>query len=744
MCLLIFLAIGLLQATAAEFDTYDHRVHKCRQEAVGEEMRFEVLPGRGWDNLINKEMSMVFEMTYSECRKSEDGKYLLPDQVTLVPKKASSVQTHAEVMDHWDNYTSTTAHSMNIGASLSFDIPLDVPGLSVSGDISGKYSEEYQDVKTRQYQDQSITTRVQLRYIQYTAKLEEDMPFTKAFQKRIKKIAAHVALKDLGAARYDSQLLVRDFGTHVITAIDAGAALVKVDHVSKQYVSNLDDSQKSKSYQIAAKAGLSFLHLFNVGPQLHFGMDSSSSESSQSNTGYDSQITSSKISTHGGPVYKSTMSVDEWSSSLDNNLVAMDRSGAPISNFINEFTLPEVDYNSIQKVKQFVMNAVVEYYKHNVYRGCTSLDSENFSFWANVDDGSCKPPKAAYSLGGVYQTCNGDGELCNGKMIKNPKTGDYSCPSNYNSYRLSSKALSGSHTDHECHRCWIFFHCCNDVSSGTSASVDTFWCAPMTSAGQNEGYMFGGYYTSSAVNIFNQEMSCPPKYQAITILEDVTVCLSDDFEVGSGFSLPFAGFFSCDVPNPMANGSKGCPMGFSQHLLEISSSQCEFYYCIRTGALSAKGLTPIKSLPFARKPMRKHQTRKEMAYIISDDGQTWAPMDKANETIPRLLREQGIELVMSNLSPSANASEIATMSMVLSAARTPNACGNNLMANDINTTIAVSNIVTNENNSQNVENDVNATNQLTKIVVNKINATNVASNSAEYRFNANKGQNSLQ
>lgn len=54
------------------------------------------------------------------------------------------------------------------------------------------------------------------------------MPFTKAFQNRLKKIAAHVALKDMGAARYDSQLLVRDFGTHVITDIDAGAALVKV------------------------------------------------------------------------------------------------------------------------------------------------------------------------------------------------------------------------------------------------------------------------------------------------------------------------------------------------------------------------------------------------------------------------------------------------------------------------------------------------------------------------------------
>lgn len=167
MRLLIFLAIGLLQANATEFDGYDHRVHKCRQEAGGEEMRFEVLPGRGWDNLINKEMSMVFEMTYSECRKSEDGKYLLPDQVTLVPKKTSSVQTHAEVMDHWDNYTSTTAHSMNIGGSLSFDIPLDdvLPGLSVSADISGKFSDEYQDVKTRQYQDHSITTRVQVNYM---------------------------------------------------------------------------------------------------------------------------------------------------------------------------------------------------------------------------------------------------------------------------------------------------------------------------------------------------------------------------------------------------------------------------------------------------------------------------------------------------------------------------------------------------------------------------------------------------
>ena len=42
--------------------------------------RFEVLPGGGWDNLRNKDSGLLVSMNYSQCRTTDDGRYLLPDR----------------------------------------------------------------------------------------------------------------------------------------------------------------------------------------------------------------------------------------------------------------------------------------------------------------------------------------------------------------------------------------------------------------------------------------------------------------------------------------------------------------------------------------------------------------------------------------------------------------------------------------------------------------------------------------
>ena len=48
------------------------------------------------------------------------------------------------------------------------------------------------------------------------------------FQKRLTKIASNLILNQTELARFNSQLLVRDYGTHIITSVDIGAALSQV------------------------------------------------------------------------------------------------------------------------------------------------------------------------------------------------------------------------------------------------------------------------------------------------------------------------------------------------------------------------------------------------------------------------------------------------------------------------------------------------------------------------------------
>ena len=64
--------------------------------------------------------------------------------------------------------------------------------------------------------------------MRYTAKTQPDFAVDDALKARLRKIAAHIEMNRTALATYESQLVVRDFGTHVITSVDIGAAMVQV------------------------------------------------------------------------------------------------------------------------------------------------------------------------------------------------------------------------------------------------------------------------------------------------------------------------------------------------------------------------------------------------------------------------------------------------------------------------------------------------------------------------------------
>lgn len=102
----IFSAVGIFGSNDVDSTIYpvgDPR--RCHLGNGDAKYRFEVLPGGGWDNLRNKDMGMVVEFNYSKCRTSDDGRYLLPDNVYTIPLKSSNVETFAELFTHWDDYT---------------------------------------------------------------------------------------------------------------------------------------------------------------------------------------------------------------------------------------------------------------------------------------------------------------------------------------------------------------------------------------------------------------------------------------------------------------------------------------------------------------------------------------------------------------------------------------------------------------------------------------------------------------
>ena len=148
--------------------------------------RLTALPGTGFDNLRNLDMGEVFIFTYSTCKESNDGKYLLPDNVVLYPIFESTMDMYSEVFDHWDDYTSMTSKSINLAADFFA--------------ISGKYSDEYGLIKSNQVKNKANTCRAQIKNRLYTSKLQPDSQLHPAFRSRLFAIANSLLNNDTATA----------------------------------------------------------------------------------------------------------------------------------------------------------------------------------------------------------------------------------------------------------------------------------------------------------------------------------------------------------------------------------------------------------------------------------------------------------------------------------------------------------------------------------------------------------------
>jgi hypothetical protein len=158
-----------------------------------------------------------------------------------------------------------------------------------------------------------------------------------------------------------------------------------------------------------------------------------------------------------------------------------------------------------------------------------------------------------------------------------------------------------------------------------------YWCVAPGHIEQNSGYLFGGYFTSSTANPFIGSKSCPRYYTPLHFGEDMTICVSDDYELGYPYSIPFAGFDSCVTGNPLAatnpsmdnkaSWPHACPVGFSQHLVAVDEN-CEINFCIKAGSFNQLQTLPPRLPPFRKlKQMSPNMT--DTLVVIGSYGEIW-------------------------------------------------------------------------------------------------------------------------
>ncbi|KAI7797655.1 macrophage-expressed gene 1 protein-like [Triplophysa rosa] len=572
----------------------------------------EVLPGGGWDNLRNIDMGRVMNLSFSQCQTTEDGVYLIPDEVFVIPQKISGVETNSEMIMSWLEQKSSTSSSIN--ADVSF--------FSV---VNGKFSTENKRMKTHQVKENSVTSRVQVRNHLYTVKAYPDFALDSRFVHQAEEIADAIENNQTRQATYLSERLILDYGTHVITSVDAGATLEQEDYLKKSFISNSQSDMTS----ISASAGFSFF------AKVNFDLDKES-KNTPKNNGYQGNVTYSIVQSHGGGLFYHGITLQKWQESTLNNLVAIDRSGLPLHYFLNPMTFSELPKPTITKLALLVYQAAERYYEVNTIPGCINPDSKNFNLQANVDDGSCEGPVTNLSFGGVYQTCtpltvNGS-LICNDKAVKNPATGDFSCPQVYTATLLRSETQESGYYRYECskkcHSCgflWLSTCCdqmCGDTYYVHRANIHTYWCSTTQKTPKYSGYLFGGFYGPSLQNPFTKSKSCPANFFIQRFLSNgMMVCLSNDYETGTRFAVPFGGFFSCQSSNPLAEGKSSCPPQFSQHLAAVSDG-CQILYCVQSAVFNSGQLKPVRLPPFTNPPLISTIATNTVA-VMTEGDRSW-------------------------------------------------------------------------------------------------------------------------
>jgi hypothetical protein len=609
--------------------------------------RLEILPGLGFDNLRNLDMGQVHLYNYSTCKVTDDGKFLIPDSIYVIPLREGHFKFNADYFDHWDNYTSITSYGVNMNAGLGISI------LGIGFNIGGSFSKEKQSVKENQVNYNSKTTRVSFRNKLYAVHLDASAELHPTFKSKIYEIAASVQNNDTGLSEYLAELIIRDYGTHYITSVEAGAVIVKLDYISETY-SNFHSSDADKT-TVTAAAGFSF-PIHQVFLSSSFGAGYSQMASTNNIRGYQSSIKRSEIFTIGGASYTPDLNLTTWLNDVPNRLATIDRTADPIHFAISSTQFPELPPPTVRVVADLILEAANRYYRLNTKSGCVDPKARNFNLQANFGDSTyCDTSisEVDMTFGGLYQTCRQTGRenLCRDRKIEqvNPQTGGYSCPEGYTAVSLYSgrDSYRGAYTSYyrSCH----WWHGCSTksrrVMESSYADYETFWCVVINTPEHYRGYLFGGYFTPSSSNPITGTHSCPPYYCIQKIAMDVKVCVSNDYELGGAHAIRFAGFHSCRIGNPLAvpanvpfpNPSKwphNCPKGYAQHLVSIER-ECEINVCLENGAFQSKGLLPPILPPFETKPPYMPYVMEQLAVIGADGSVLVRNTAGQWETFPR-------------------------------------------------------------------------------------------------------------
>ena len=513
-------------------------------------------PGLGWDYLEDAARSAVQKYdSFTQNKYTDDGYYRIPDCMTAESVKTSSYIDDAQIVNVYSKYTSSKSKSLTIGATLSYG----------NFSIAAGYSSEYYEMQSEQKNTSTVTGRAMYIDHRYNLIGNTRCPLDSSFMMVASDLLTALEYEDAESAEYFAQEIVGDYGTHFIKRAKLGGKFYSDEYIRESYWESMQESQSSVGFAVS----LNFATVNGI------GFNKTSNLSSAQYNQYASSVTRTYIKAIGGE-YQAGQSAAEWSKTLKNNLVPLDREADMINAVFAASNFPGFTYPVVKKANEYVLSAIKEYLSSNVITGCPDVSSINYDEWTNQKSGFDCAEKVRF--GGVITTTkqcthlNINGvcaQLTNQCVENNLITNSRACPAGY----IQKVSFS---TD-----TFEVIECVGD-DSVTHGAV-----------------LFGGMYSALFDNPVTKDKSCPPMFfkQSLFDCSNNVICVSKDANNLSAirYAVPFGGIYSNCNASPLQTD---CSLGLDSHLINIING-CQIYVCAK---FKHFGPPKLKKMPFVAKP----------------------------------------------------------------------------------------------------------------------------------------------
>uniref|UniRef100_A0AC34G590 Macrophage-expressed gene 1 protein n=1 Tax=Panagrolaimus sp. ES5 TaxID=591445 RepID=A0AC34G590_9BILA len=194
------------------------------------------------------------------------------------------------------------------------------------------------------------------------------------FADRIEQISNAISQNLTYKAKFISEMIVKDYGTHYISSADTGAIIEQETFIDSNYA--FTDATTLDS--IRASAAASF------GAYFHASAEGTHEVTTQNKQTLSKITKHSKIITNGGPDVNAVLAMSDNGTLQVNNLVSFNHDGDWLYQVVTSRNFPSISTDNIFSVQTLLKNAIELYYKKNTIRGCMDMNAPNYNFQVSI------------------------------------------------------------------------------------------------------------------------------------------------------------------------------------------------------------------------------------------------------------------------------------------------------------------------------------------------------------------------